>query len=216
MKYKAVLFDLDNTLMDRDTTFGIYCDRVIEKFILEASADEKAQAKSVLIEKDEGGYGERKAVYESFIKNWGAVCTQEDMHREWCSMPKECYVPMEGLYTFLDAVGKRVPMGIITNGSEITQTNKMDALGIRGYFQTILISGACAMAKPDARIYQLACEQIGVAPQDAVFVGDHFVNDIEGAENAGLQPIWMTRNPPVNCTYQTAQDLAAVACLLGI
>ena len=215
MEYKAALFDLDNTLMDRDATFGIYCDRVIARYMEGASAEEKVKAKAFLIEADEGGYGGRENVYNGFIERWG-VCTTEDLFREWYSMPRECYVPMAGLYAFLAAMAKRCPIGVVTNGSEITQTNKMDALGLRGYFQTVLISGACAMAKPDARIFHLACEQLNVAPEEVVFVGDHWVNDIEGAQNAGLRPIWLCKQPPVDCQVETAATLPDVAAVLGI
>ena len=210
-----MLFDLDNTLMDRDKTFENYCDRVIGRYMPDAAEARKREAKAFLIEKDEGGYGAREPLYEGFARGFCPSCAAEELYREWYSMPRECYVPMTGLSAFLDALARRVPMGVITNGSEITQTNKVDALGIRGYFQTILISGALAMAKPDARIFHLACERLGVLPGEAVFVGDHFVNDIEGAANAGLQPIWLARNPAEGGAFETVPSLAAVAEKLG-
>ncbi len=55
-------------------------------------------------------------------------------------------------------------------------------------FDLITISAEVGVAKPDARIYQIALEQAGVRPEEAVFVDDFYVN-IEGCEKVGMKGI---------------------------
>ena len=55
-------------------------------------------------------------------------------------------------------------------------------------FDHMIISAEVGAAKPGARIYQVALEQAGVSPSEAVFVDDFFEN-IEGCEKVGIQGI---------------------------
>ena len=55
-------------------------------------------------------------------------------------------------------------------------------------FDHIIISAEVGVAKPEAEIYQIALEQAGVNPSEAVFVDDFYVN-IEGCEKVGIKGI---------------------------
>ena len=55
-------------------------------------------------------------------------------------------------------------------------------------FDHIIISAEVGVAKPEAKIFQIALEQAGVGPQETVFVDDFYVN-IEGCEKVGMQGI---------------------------
>lgn len=55
-------------------------------------------------------------------------------------------------------------------------------------FDTLIISAEVGVMKPEAKIYQLALEQLGVRPSEAVFVDD-FEENIEGCEKVGIKGI---------------------------
>jgi epoxide hydrolase-like predicted phosphatase len=55
-------------------------------------------------------------------------------------------------------------------------------------FDVTIFSGEVGMAKPDARIYHLVLNQLGVEPQEAVFVDD-FIENVESARREGLRAI---------------------------
>jgi epoxide hydrolase-like predicted phosphatase len=55
-------------------------------------------------------------------------------------------------------------------------------------FDHMVISGEVGVMKPEARIYQIALEQAGVRPDEAVFIDDFYEN-IEGCEKVGMQGI---------------------------
>ena len=59
-------------------------------------------------------------------------------------------------------------------------------------FDYMIISAEVGIMKPDARIYQLALEKLGVAPAEAIFVDDFAVN-IEGARAVGMYGIQFTQ-----------------------
>ena len=63
------------------------------------------------------------------------------------------------------------------------------AVNLEPYFQTIVVSGDAdvCIAKPDPRIFQIACERLGVEPRETLMIGDRLDLDIEGGVAAGLQ-----------------------------
>lgn len=67
-------------------------------------------------------------------------------------------------------------------------------LGIADYFDSVFISSSAGFAKPAAGIFQLALERHGLAPHEAIHVGDSPETDIEGALNAGIRPVLLDRS----------------------
>jgi putative hydrolase of the HAD superfamily len=58
---------------------------------------------------------------------------------------------------------------------------------------TIVSSAEVGLHKPDPRIFELACERVGVAPHEAVHVGDHHYADVLGASAVGMTPVLIDR-----------------------
>ena len=63
-------------------------------------------------------------------------------------------------------------------------------LGLGSLFDVVVISQSEGLTKPDPLIFTRAVERIGVAPGEAMFVGDHPEIDVAGARAAGLVPVW--------------------------
>ncbi|GCE27623.1 hypothetical protein KDA_31070 [Dictyobacter alpinus] len=57
---------------------------------------------------------------------------------------------------------------------------------------TSILSCAVKIKKPDARIYQLACERLNVDPKHCLYIGDGSSHELSGAANAGLYPVLLT------------------------
>jgi len=83
-----------------------------------------------------------------------------------------------------------VRLGLVTNGQSQVQQAKIDILGIRESFHSIVVSEGAGCKKPDAAIFTIALEELGVNPSDAWYVGDHPRNDVYGAFQAGLFAVW--------------------------
>lgn len=63
--------------------------------------------------------------------------------------------------------------------------------GLDRYFRTIVESAAVGIRKPDPAIYRMALERMGVAPSEALVVGDSFSKDIVPAHSLGCQTVWL-------------------------
>jgi len=59
-------------------------------------------------------------------------------------------------------------------------------LGMRPLFDAVVVSSETGWAKPSPRIYRAALEALGVAPAEALMVGDRILEDVEGAREAGI------------------------------
>ena len=70
------------------------------------------------------------------------------------------------------------------------QGGKIRHLGLASAFDTILISEAEGVKKPDPEIFRRAVARLGVSPADAVYIGDKPDTDVRGAKSAGLRAIW--------------------------
>ena len=92
------------------------------------------------------------------------------------------------LLAALHAAGKRLVL--ITNGLQETHIERIALLGLGEHFDHTLISDAVGMAKPDPRIFHHALQLAGCAPHEAAMVGDNPVNDIAGAQAVGIPAFW--------------------------
>jgi FMN hydrolase / 5-amino-6-(5-phospho-D-ribitylamino)uracil phosphatase len=96
--------------------------------------------------------------------------------------------PFEDVLPTLENLQGRVILGSVSNG-----VADLNAIGIAHYFQTSVAAHRVGYAKPDAAIFLAACKALGVAPQEALYVGDDPLLDVEGAQKAGLRAAWINR-----------------------
>lgn len=83
-------------------------------------------------------------------------------------------------------------IGIISNW-DVRLTSLLRDLGIAEMVDTIVSSAEVGLHKPDPRIFELACQRVGVLPAEAVHVGDHHYADIVGASAVGMTPVLIDR-----------------------
>jgi HAD superfamily hydrolase (TIGR01549 family) len=85
-----------------------------------------------------------------------------------------------------------VPMGIISNyGPNLL--GLLLKFNIANYFDFAIISANEGVAKPDPKIFELGLEAAGVLAHQALYVGDNVIDDIEGANNVGLDAVLINR-----------------------
>lgn len=79
----------------------------------------------------------------------------------------------------------RVDLGLISNCA-VEEVAAWNASRLAPMFDDTVFSYAVGCAKPDTAIYRLACQQLGVAPERCLFVGDGGSDELAGAQQAGL------------------------------
>ena len=110
-----------------------------------------------------------------------------DVRRESGVLP---YPGIDGLLADLKANYK---LGLLTNGPSDVQWEKIEALGFDQQFDAVIVAGDVGIYKPDERVFNLLMEQLSVAAQHSLFVGDSYDTDILGAHQAGMYTAWIKR-----------------------
>jgi putative hydrolase of the HAD superfamily len=85
-----------------------------------------------------------------------------------------------------------IPLGIITNGPTDHQTKKLEQLQLAKWIPTqhMIVSQATGYQKPEKEIFQLAEERFNLSPQETLYIGDNYDNDVLGAKGAGWKTLW--------------------------
>jgi FMN phosphatase YigB (HAD superfamily) len=187
---RFVLFDLDNTLIDRQAAY----ERWARGFAANRELD--AEAVQVLCAADEDGFATRQAVFETarqmFSLHESVDALIADYRREYPTFfePDPAVIGSLGR---LRANGFRV--GVVTNGPP-SQREKLDRAGLRPLVDGICISEEYGIEKPDRRIFAEAIRRC-CAPLNpngiGWMVGDSARHDVAGGRSSGLRTIWLSR-----------------------
>jgi len=105
----------------------------------------------------------------------------------------------------------RWQVGVFTNSGEVYTEGKLAWSGLTGRVGPVITRDTLGRPKPEPEGFLHLCELVGVAPEEAVFVGDELETDIEGAVGAGLRAVWLRREG-----YERDPELVAEAERAGI
>ncbi len=98
--------------------------------------------------------------------------------------------PVAGAVSVVRRLADAFPLGVVSNALPDVQYTKLATLGVRHLFRCIVLSGELKIAKPDPRIFLRAADLLGTAPEECLYVGDSYENDVVGANRAGMHACW--------------------------
>jgi putative hydrolase of the HAD superfamily len=210
-----VLFDLDDTLFAHRQ--AVAAGIVAHSRSLGAAAEQAIARWHALEEQHYHRYlageldyfGQRRARARGFVEPYGIALADDPAADAWYDAYfaeyERAWALHEDALRCLDSLaGMR--LGLITNGELDFQTHKLEATGLASRFERVIASGDVGYTKPDPRIFAHACSLFGVAPAEAMYVGDRLQTDAIGAVSAGLAGVWLDRNGAAS-----AEELAAAA-----
>lgn len=189
---KAVLFDLDGTLLDRDRSVEDFIADQYERLNKWLGHIPKNLYMTRFIELDSRGYVWKDKVYQQLVTEFQITGVDWSyLLQDYKNNFKNHCIPFPNLHHMLGELkSNNIILGIITNGYGQFQMDNINTLGIEAYFETILVSEWEGIRKPDPQIFKRALNQLNVTPDQSVFVGDHPVNDVKAAQNAGMKSMW--------------------------
>ncbi len=89
----------------------------------------------------------------------------------------------------LGVLRERVPLAVVTDAQSAWARGELHKVGLLDYFDPIVVSGDHGFRKPDRRLFQLALDELGVAAEHVVYVGNDLYRDIYGARDAGMRTV---------------------------
>ena len=233
MPLKAILFDLDDTLVVEvaaaNETFRVVCRWAAERFGVEADALETAVRRAMnalwpaapaLEWSHEIGIGGWEAVWAPFegddpnimaLREWSrpyrvqcwvaalAACGIQDdaaaheLADRFIAERRGRFPLFPGALPLLDRLTETYRLGMVTNGLPVLQRVKLRESEIAEDFpeDTLIVSGDHGIGKPDPRLFRMALDRLGAAPDEAAMVGNSLRSDIAGAKAAGIRAIWI-------------------------
>ncbi|MCG3042940.1 HAD family hydrolase [Streptomyces fenghuangensis] len=101
---------------------------------------------------------------------------------------------MDGAPAVLAEFAPRYRLGAVSNSSLPHQREKLEAIGLLGYFgQALVCSVEHGEAKPAPGIFLAGCALLGLEPHEVAYVGNDHAVDAVGARDAGLHAYWLDR-----------------------
>ena len=207
--FKAVLWDLDDTLYSRRQAVRDLYPALLAECVYENRSEEFLQEAAEFL---------MSRMHKSMtdIKGFQALLEQFPGDKPFDHPRCVAYYydhilsyarPTHGAVEILQRLKEQgIKLALVTNiVPELLshQHKKVESLHIAHFFDAIVYSAEFGVHKPDRRIFDHAAALLGVGNEDCLFVGDDPDTDIAGALNAGMQAVWVH---PVGDTNPFAGD----------
>ena len=183
-----VIFDLDNTLVDRAAIFDDWA-----AGFASAQGLDHEPTLAWLRDADDDGFSPRETFFERVRRRFAIDDSVEgllDQFRTFQTDHFGCRAEVAAALSTLPDAG--YALGIATNGSS-WQEAKMRAAGLDRLVDGWAVSSLAGFRKPDPRIFALVAERCGSTLDSAWVVGDRPDADIAGAVAIGARSIWIHR-----------------------
>jgi putative hydrolase of the HAD superfamily len=191
--YLGMLFDLDDTLIDRCSAFRAWAWASVPKWLGSAASEETvARAVHLLISLDDDGFTARSELFAEVKHRLASTDdTIETMIESYYREILDHIELADGASALLEALDQlTIPFGIVTNGGP-HQMDKAAKTGLTDRASCVIVSESIGFRKPDRKIFAAAAAGMKVPPEELVFVGDQPAIDVVGAHACGMRTIWL-------------------------
>lgn len=199
---RAVLFDLDDTLVDHTTAAG---DAVVAWAAgagLDEAPDQLRERWASVSDFHYSRYRRREVTFEVQRRDRMREFLDRDLDDETADAVFADYLTRyeANWRTFADArpaleraVARGFVVAVLTNGNRRHQAHKMRSVGLDELGLRMFVSEDFPAGKPDPRAFLGTCAALEVQPEETLMVGDSPAHDVEGALGAGLDAVLLDR-----------------------
>lgn len=197
MKYKAILFDLDNTLLDYTQSERTCMQQALKHYNLHQELTWDAFWNTFgpinyqyWVNRTRNNHHIRQVLELSFSDTFGSLKHEFRQAREisetyWELFCSTCHQEPHA-DVVLEYFHGKAKLGIISNGIGEAQRKRLAAGGLSHYFNAVIISDEVACWKPDPQIFEFALLELELGREDVLYIGDSLTDDCEGARRAGI------------------------------
>ena len=134
----------------------------------------------------------RQALFDAVLREQELPGDGEPLAVEFAAARRRLQRLMPDAKETLARLRPAFQLGLLTNGAPDLQREKIAASGLAPFFDAIAVSGEIGIGKPNAGIFHILLNDLGVPPEAATIVGNSLARDILGARNAGLaRTVWL-------------------------
>lgn len=223
---RAVLFDFDDTLHDRDAAFLRGLNKLLSHYMPDWSQEvQEANAQEMLVFNRHGYHCQVDfpAFLQHFLDKWHIPASVDDaLARFFLQYAASCQLDDDVVSTIAALRARGYRIGVVTNGFSLPQNAKLDLSGLRPWLDICIAAGDEEVQKPNPEVFRRCAAKLGVPCACCVYVGDYPPNDVYGPLEAGMQAIWRDPQlspdhpcydrpiPPHTHTIHRIQELLAV------
>ncbi|WP_326793976.1 HAD hydrolase-like protein (plasmid) [Streptomyces sp. NBC_00841] len=208
---RFALFDLDGTLVDRQTAVSDAVAALCRAHDFDAATEQRLRTDLI----DRANPSDFARLHDAF----GLAVPADQLWREYVDLMAAAATcrpeVLEGLAHLRAAAWT---IGIVTNGAGDIQRAKLAASGLADLVDGVAVSGDLEIRKPDLRLYELAASRCGRSLADGGWMtGDNPAGDIGGGHQAGLRTIWLRGRPwpdALKTAHHTVDDVTAAITIL--
>ena len=180
------LFDVDNTLLDREAAFSRWSHAFVRDHGLPHEAWPFMEAA------DQDGMTPKEAFFEAVREAFDISSGIEELLARYYVCYPACYTVGAGTVQGLRQLRARGwQIGVITNGGP-TPLAKLQVTNLIEEFDAICVSEVVGSTKPDPAIFEMVAE-LCESPLEGWMTGDSVAADIAGGRGVGLRTIWIAR-----------------------
>jgi len=205
--YKAIIFDLDNTLLNYTASELQSMQRTVAAHgLFEDESEEWQQFWSSYLQINFRHWmsfvtnqGHHRSIEEVLIQSFRDTLQAEDQQilslarTYWQNFCSTCIYEQDA-NEVLHYVNGSYQLGIISNGIGEAQRQRLAAGNIDHLFNSIIVSDEVGIRKPNKEIFDIALEQMKLSAREVLFVGDSLQDDYAGARNSGIDFCYYNRN----------------------
>ena len=204
MKYKAIIFDVGDTLLEHyPSTAQIYAERLkylnlVTDDLLNVISASIARASNGQIIKEQNGEARMSDEDFNIMLDKAALSCVKNLENEDYYLEKLRALPLieqelriiPGTVEVLRSLKEKgFRLGIVSN-HRTWLPEYLRECGLAEFFETIIVSDIVGAEKPDIRIMQIALEKLGLDAASCLYVGDHPF-DVLCARSAGMDCAWI-------------------------
>lgn len=197
--YKALLFDVDDTLLD----FKKGQHQALSKMFASQGvtmtpaikADYLAYNHKLWQDYESGKIAREDLLAKRFTYIFGELgiaCDGIEMDQLFRGNLNEEADLLPGAEQVLTALSKTHPLYIVTNGVAETQKRRLEKADLGRFFEDVFISEETGYQKPMPEFFDFVLQRIpGIEPSEMLIIGDSLSADIKGGQLAGLATCWV-------------------------
>lgn len=202
MKYRHLLFDADDTLLDFKASEQAALRLLFNSLnipLTKGIHDLYQEINHTLWTEFERGEITKEDIlktrFRKLFAKVGIEITRPNLEAEYQEMLASGHMVIPGVFEVLDQLKEHYELFIVSNGVATTQYNRLHNSGLYPYFKAIFISEETGYQKPQIEFFKYVFARIpDFEISRALIIGDSLTSDIQGGINSGIDTCWYNPN----------------------